>query len=77
MSDFRGVSNDPQKSDIRRKKLDILFFGGRGSKMTPKNRTSFMDVPSESAPEHRVRLTSGRACALRLTMMLKLLERDR
>ena len=45
--------------------------------MTPKNRTSFMDVPSESAPEHRVRLTSGRACALRLTMMLKLLERDR
>ena len=37
--DFEGkgrVKDDPNKLDVRE---------GGGSKMTPKNRTSFMDVP--------------------------------
>ena len=45
-----------------------FFFGGEGIKNDPQ-KSHIIYGRSQSAPEHRVRLTSGRACALRLTLM--------
>ena len=46
----------------------VFFFGGEGIKNDPQ-KSHIIYGRSQSAPEHRVRLTSGRACALRLTLM--------